>query len=449
MLRLHLDDGRTALGFSLLDAGLVREMRTPAVSVPDPSFADAWGLGWALHGSGSDAGWFGHDGDDEGWTARARASADRGFAIVMLASCLPADGEWRRLLDALRPLGLDVGEPTVPWPPPHAAPIDPDVAGRYENGLMRLAVVERDGEFWLVGAGSGCRCGRSATTAASGCPPTAARRRSWSPSSGTATGACSTSTTSAGSPAGSRPRPMRLVQTLVEERARQRPEAEAVVCGEARLTYARLHRRANQLAHHLRDLRVTTEDRVGVRLDRSPDLAVALLGVLAAGAAYLPLDTEWPEQRVDAVLHDSGARAVVTADTLAGLDRYPDHDPEPWASPQSLAYVIYTSGSTGAPKGVMVEHRSLADDVAAVRHRFGLSERDRVLQFAPASFDPSLEQLLAALCSGATVVMRGPRPWAGPELAERLRHHRVTVANLTSSCTGSPPSSGPRSRTLS
>lgn len=151
MLRLHLDDGRTALGFSLLDAGLVREMRTPAVSVPDPSFADAWGLGWALNGGGSDAGWFGHDGDDEGWTARVRASADRGFAIVMLASCMPADREWRRLLDVLRPLGLDVGEPSVPWPPLRAAPIDPDVAGRYENGDMRLAVVERDGEFWLAG----------------------------------------------------------------------------------------------------------------------------------------------------------------------------------------------------------------------------------------------------------------------------------------------------------
>jgi CubicO group peptidase (beta-lactamase class C family) len=146
LVRLHLDDGRSPHGFSLLDAGVVREMRQPAVAVPDPGFADAWGLGWTLLG-----GWFGHDGDDEGWTARVRADAETGFAIVMLASCLPADREWRALLGALRPLGLDVGEPAVPWPPRRAEPIDPGVAGRYENGVMRLSVVQRDDGFWLDG----------------------------------------------------------------------------------------------------------------------------------------------------------------------------------------------------------------------------------------------------------------------------------------------------------
>lgn len=149
MVQLHLDGGRTPQGFPVLDAGLVREMRTPAVAVPDPTFADAWGLGWAL--LGPDARWFGHDGEDEGWTTRVRASEDHGFAIVMLAGCLPADREWRALLDALRPLGLDVGEPILPWPPPQAAPIDPGVAGRYENGGLGLAVVQEAGEFWLEG----------------------------------------------------------------------------------------------------------------------------------------------------------------------------------------------------------------------------------------------------------------------------------------------------------
>src|SRR5712691_8663175 len=147
LVRMHLDGGRTPLGFPLLDAGLVAEMRTPAVAVPDPAFADAWGLGWALR----EGCWFGHDGEDLGWTARVRASAGGGFAIAMLASCLPADREWQAVLSALGSLGLDLGKPALPAPPARPEPIDAEVAGRYENGTMRLSVVERDGGFWLVG----------------------------------------------------------------------------------------------------------------------------------------------------------------------------------------------------------------------------------------------------------------------------------------------------------
>src|SRR5262249_40878446 len=89
------------------------------------------------------------------------------------------------------------------------------------------------------------------------------------------------------------------------------------------------------------------------------------------------------------------------------------------------------SGSTGRPKGVMVEHRSLSDDIAAARHHYELGASDRVLQFAPASFDPSLEQLLSALASGAAVVVRDGEPWVGRQLLERLRSAGVTVAELT------------------
>ncbi len=154
LVRLHLDDGRTPLGFQLLDPALAREMRAPAVSVPDPAFADAWGLGWAVMRSGSspvpDCRWFGHDGDDAGWSARVRASADGDFAIAMLASCVPVDEEWRRLLAALQALGVDIGEPAPPEPAEPAQPIDPAVVGSYENGDGRLAVVRDCDGFWLT-----------------------------------------------------------------------------------------------------------------------------------------------------------------------------------------------------------------------------------------------------------------------------------------------------------
>jgi CubicO group peptidase (beta-lactamase class C family) len=154
LVQMHLDGGRTALGFRLLDPDLVTQMRAHSVTVPDPGFASGWGLGWALlqgvPGPEADAGWFGHDGEEEGWTARVRASADRGFAIVMLASCLPADGEWRQLLAALESAGVSVGEPVVPEPSVPAAPIDPSVIGSYENGFSRITVFREDDDLWLT-----------------------------------------------------------------------------------------------------------------------------------------------------------------------------------------------------------------------------------------------------------------------------------------------------------
>jgi len=154
LLRLHLEDGRTPLGFQLLDPGLVREMRAPAVSVLDPTFADAWGLGWAVLRSGSsnvpDHRWFGHDGDDMGWGARVRASADGRFAIAMLANCVPINDEWNRLVAALQGVGVDIDQPELPEPAEPAEPIDPAIVGSYENGTGRLSVVQDGGGFSLT-----------------------------------------------------------------------------------------------------------------------------------------------------------------------------------------------------------------------------------------------------------------------------------------------------------
>jgi CubicO group peptidase (beta-lactamase class C family) len=154
LVHLHLSDGRTPLGFPLLDAGLAREMRTPEVLVPDPTFADAWGLGWAILRGGSstvpDGRWFGHDGDDAGWTARVRASRDGGFAIAMLSSCVPVDEEWGQMLAALKSLGIDVAQPDLPSLPEEAMPVDPAVVGSYENGAGRLSVVAGERGYALT-----------------------------------------------------------------------------------------------------------------------------------------------------------------------------------------------------------------------------------------------------------------------------------------------------------
>ena len=153
LLRLHLEDGSTPLGFPLLDPGLVREMRAPAVSVMDPTFADAWGLGWAVLRSGSsdvpDHRWFGHDGDDMGWAARVRASVDGSFAIAMPANCVPMDEEWGRVVAALQGVGVDIGQPDLPEPGSEE-PIDPAIVGTYENGAGRLSVVRDDGGYALT-----------------------------------------------------------------------------------------------------------------------------------------------------------------------------------------------------------------------------------------------------------------------------------------------------------
>ncbi len=243
------------------------------------------------------------------------------------------------------------------------------------------------------------------------------------------------------------------VHQLFEAQAARTPDAEALVCGGERLTYAGLDRRADQLAHHLRARGVGPEARVGVCLERGPELVVALLATLKAGGAYVPLDPAYPAERLAYMLEDAGAAVVVAQarlaewlpagvprvlldgehDAAAGEDALShsrtfalSHSP----SPDNLAYVLYTSGSTGMPKGVMVEHGAIAVHTLAARGAYAITPRDRVLHFAAAVFDPSLEQLLPALTCGAAVVMRPEEPWSPAELRRHLAEQGVTVANL-------------------
>ncbi|HEV3458013.1 MAG TPA: AMP-binding protein, partial [Thermoanaerobaculia bacterium] len=219
-----------------------------------------------------------------------------------------------------------------------------------------------------------------------------------------------------------------VLHELFERQAARTPGAPAVVAGEGVVTYEELNRRANQLAHRLRRLGVGPEERVGVLLDRTPDLLAGLLGVLKAGGAYVPLDPAYPRERLELMASDAGVRVLVTVDALASLAGLAEADglqrvrldgerealaredganPAPLAVAQNLAYVIYTSGSTGRPKGVAIEHRSPVELVRWARGAFTDEELAGVLAATSVCFDLSVFELFVPLACGGRVILAG------------------------------------------
>ncbi|HEY2738691.1 MAG TPA: condensation domain-containing protein, partial [Thermoanaerobaculia bacterium] len=236
------------------------------------------------------------------------------------------------------------------------------------------------------------------------------------------------------------------------EQAARTPEAMAVVCGDERLSYGDLDRRARLLAGRLRALGVRPETRVGLLAERSLDLVVGLLGIWQAGGAAVPLDPGQPLSRLALLIAEAlpagGASALVSQHALEGLlaELPLDGVPVAWADEAgeaaveptpavavqagNLAYLIYTSGTTGRPKAVMVEHGSLAHTLAAVQEVFGFAAGDRMPVLAPASFDIFLFELLAPLLSGGTAVLFALQPTLDvarlvTELAELTLLHAV------------------------
>ncbi|WP_334190226.1 non-ribosomal peptide synthetase, partial [Noviherbaspirillum sp.] len=240
------------------------------------------------------------------------------------------------------------------------------------------------------------------------------------------------------------------VHVLFEEHARSSPDSIAVLYEDATLSYGELNRRANRLAHHLRGLGVQPDARVAVCVERSPDLVIGLLAVLKAGGAYVPLDPSYPEERLARMLDDC-APTVVLTDGLAALHTsaavvdlrasaehwacMPDTDPAlAGLTPSHLAYIIYTSGSTGAPKGVMVEHRSLANHIAWQVGSFGFSETDAVLQRTSISFDASVWELWTPLAIGARLVLLpSPLERDAAGIARIIVDRQVSIAQFVPS----------------
>ncbi len=218
-----------------------------------------------------------------------------------------------------------------------------------------------------------------------------------------------------------------LLHRLVEEQAARTPRAVALEAGGARLTYAELGDQASRLAHRLREEGIGPGAIVALSAARTPDLIVRMLAVLQAGAAYLPLDPAYPQERRDFMVADSGATIFPP---LPGGSEGPGEAGFVVAA-ESAVYVIYTSGSTGRPKGVVVPHRAIASFVRAARETYGLGPGDRVLQFASISFDTSAEEIWPALASGATLVLRPDDMAASiPHFLRELERLGITCLDL-------------------
>ncbi|MER1062389.1 amino acid adenylation domain-containing protein [Pseudomonas aeruginosa] len=240
------------------------------------------------------------------------------------------------------------------------------------------------------------------------------------------------------------------LHTLFEAQAGRFADAPAVLFDGELLTYGELNRRANRLAHYLLAEGVGTESLVGIAMERGPDMLVGLLAVLKAGAAYVPLDPDYPRERLAYMLEDSGVRLVLSQswlspglplakgvaaldlDRTGWLDGYPSNDPLRPLAAENLAYVIYTSGSTGRPKGVQIEHRSLLNFLASMAREPGCTSSDRLLQLTSLSFDIAGLELYLGLTRGACIVMPKAQQSKDPQaLLALIEEAEVSIIQAT------------------
>ncbi|EDW1774770.1 amino acid adenylation domain-containing protein, partial [Salmonella enterica subsp. diarizonae] len=248
-----------------------------------------------------------------------------------------------------------------------------------------------------------------------------------------------------------------LLHHLFERNAQENPQRLALVFRQQSYTYGELNRRANRLANHLIHSGIGPDDRVALLLERTPAMLVALLGVLKAGAAYVPLDTGYPEERVEYMLRhcqpklllggeddvapygSTGIPCLVLDDEghsplVSGVS---DCDPEPvlvGLTPENLAYIIYTSGSTGRPKGVMLPHGAVINFLYAMRDRLGFTANDGMLAVTTPSFDIAVLELYLPLITGGRIVLTSRKEMRdGAALARLVAHRDVTFMQATPS----------------
>ncbi|MBC1194395.1 non-ribosomal peptide synthase/polyketide synthase [Microcystis aeruginosa BLCCF158] len=250
----------------------------------------------------------------------------------------------------------------------------------------------------------------------------------------------------------------KCIHQLFEEQVKRTPDAVAVVCSQQQLTYNELNCRANQLAHYLQKLGVKADTLVGISLERSLEMMVGLLGILKAGGAYLPLDPDYPSERLRFAIADAQLSLLLTQEGL--IDKLPEHQAPlilldrfteeinqnsqdnltGVVTANNLANLIYTSGSTGKPKGVMVEHRGLFNLAQAQIKTFNLQSNSRLLQFASLNFDASIWEIIMAIGAGATLYLDTKDAlMPGLPLMGRLKDYGITHVTLPPSALAALP----------
>lgn len=235
--------------------------------------------------------------------------------------------------------------------------------------------------------------------------------------------------------------PATTLTALVQEQAAKTPDVTAVVYEGRHYSYREINETANRLAHKLIAQGIGTEDRVAVLMEKSPELVITALGIVKAGAVYLPVDPTYPQDRLSYILSDSDPK-VVLRELDTDLDRYACADPTDTDRvrpllPENTAYLIYTSGSTGLPKGVPVPHRPIAEYFAWFGPEYQVSDQDRLLQVASQGFDVSIGEIFGMLAAGARLVI--PKPDGLTDigyLTDLLRNEGVTSMHFVPSLLG-------------
>jgi amino acid adenylation domain-containing protein/FkbM family methyltransferase len=245
---------------------------------------------------------------------------------------------------------------------------------------------------------------------------------------------------------------VKMIHQLIEEQAERTPDSIAIVFEDQQLSYEDLNAWANRLANYLQRLGVGADVIVGIREERSLNMIIALLAILKAGGAYLPLDPEYPKERLALMLEDTKVRILLSRRQLTGdvlnlpaklvcldsdwpkIAQESEQQPLPISAPDNLAYVIYTSGSTGRPKGVMISHRAICNRLLWMQESFPLTANDAVLQKTAFGFDASVWEFFVPLLSGARLVMARPGGHRDSAyMVSAINRYEITILQLVPS----------------
>lgn len=249
----------------------------------------------------------------------------------------------------------------------------------------------------------------------------------------------------------------RCAHELIERRVDENPDHPALSYKGEQLTYKQIEEQANRFAHFLREKRIKPEKAVAVFLERGPEAIISLLAIMKAGGVYLPIDPQYPNERLEFIIDEADPEIIISHPdlmsrlpqgkhmvTLSGhkeeIDRYAKTRLPQSVKPSNLAYIIYTSGSTGKPKGVQIEHRGLVNLVSAQIPLFELDANSRVLQMISMSFDASVGEIFRTLCAGATLCVADRKDLLpGPELIQLIKDEKISHIAIVPSVLGSLP----------